>query len=140
MVTKRSGIIKQTSICQMQVCLSMYKLLAGTKHLRFKTELISLWDFNFMILTNTNIYRKWNSVNHISVTVSRGVFITVWKVFVFRVFLVRIFSYSDWIRRDTEYLCVFSPNAGKCGPEKLRRWTLFTHCITLSNIYAEVFL
>ena len=140
MVTKRSDIIKQTSICQMQVCLSMYKLLAGTKHLRFKIELINLWDLNFMILTNTNVYCKWNSVNHISVTVSRGVFITVWKVFVFRVFLVRIFSYSDWIRRDTEYLCVFSPNAGKCGPQKLRRWTLFTRYITLSNIYAEVFL
>ena len=25
----------------------------------------------------------------------------------------RIFPYSDWIRRDTEYLSVFSPNAGK---------------------------
>ena len=28
-------------------------------------------------------------------------------------FLVRIFPYSDWIRRDTPYLSVFSPNAGK---------------------------
>ena len=27
----------------------------------------------------------------------------------------RIFLHSDWIRRDTEYLSVFSPNAGKCG-------------------------
>ena len=26
----------------------------------------------------------------------------------------RIFPHSDWIRRDTEYLSVFSPNAGKC--------------------------
>ena len=25
------------------------------------------------------------------------------------------FPYSDWIRRDTEHLSVFSPNAGKCG-------------------------
>ena len=25
-----------------------------------------------------------------------------------------------------EYLSVFSPNAGKCGPEKLQIWTLFT--------------
>ena len=30
-----------------------------------------------------------------------------------RVFLVRIFPHSDWIRRDTSYLSVFSPNAGK---------------------------
>ena len=32
--------------------------------------------------------------------------------------LVRIFPHSDWIRRDTKYLSVFSPNAGKYGPEK----------------------
>ena len=31
-------------------------------------------------------------------------------------FLVRIFPHSDWIRRDA-YLSVFSPNAGKYGPE-----------------------
>ena len=37
---------------------------------------------------------------------------TAWKVAVFGVFLVRIFSHSDRI---------FSPNAGKYGPEKL--WT-----------------
>ena len=35
-------------------------------------------------------------------------------------FLVRIFPDSDWIRRDTLYLSVFSPNPGKCGPEKTR--------------------
>ena len=33
-------------------------------------------------------------------------------------FLVRIFLHSDWIRRDTEYLSVFSSNVGKYGPEK----------------------
>ena len=32
--------------------------------------------------------------------------------------LVRIFTHSDWIRRDTSYLSVFHPNAGKYGPEK----------------------
>ena len=31
-------------------------------------------------------------------------------------------------RRDTLYLSVFSPNAGKYGPEKSRIWTLFTQC------------
>ena len=36
--------------------------------------------------------------------------------------------YSDWIRRDTPYLSVFSPNEGKCGPEQLRIQTLFTQC------------
>ena len=33
-------------------------------------------------------------------------------------FLVRIFPHLDWIRRDTEYLSVFSLNAGKYGLEK----------------------
>ena len=33
-------------------------------------------------------------------------------------FLVRIFLHLDWIRRDTEYLSVLSPNTGKYGPEK----------------------
>ena len=28
------------------------------------------------------------------------------------------FLHLDWIRRDTEYLTVFSPNAGKYSPEK----------------------
>ena len=32
-------------------------------------------------------------------------------------FLVCIFLHSDWIRRDTKYLSVFSPNARKYGPE-----------------------
>ena len=45
---------------------------------------------------------------------------TAWKVSIFGIFLLRIFSHSDWIRRDTDYLSVFSPNAEKCGPEK--RW------------------
>ena len=45
---------------------------------------------------------------------------------VFGVILVRIFPHLDWIRRDSEYLFVFSPNAEKCGPEKLRIRTLFT--------------
>ena len=39
------------------------------------------------------------------------------------IFLVRIFPHSDWIWRDAKYLSLFSPNAGKYGPEKLRIWT-----------------
>ena len=33
-------------------------------------------------------------------------------------FLVRIFPHSDWIRRDTSYLSVSSPNARKYRPGK----------------------
>ena len=32
-------------------------------------------------------------------------------------FLVLIFPHSEWIRRDTSYLSVFTPNAEKYGPE-----------------------
>ena len=50
---------------------------------------------------------------------------TAWKVSVFGVFLVLIFLHSDWIRRYNPYLPVFSPNVGKCRPEKLRIRTLW---------------
>ena len=43
----------------------------------------------------------------------------LWSVF---------FLHSDWLQRDTKYLSVFSPNAGKYGPEKFRIWTNFTQC------------
>ena len=52
-----------------------------------------------------------------------------WKVSVFGVFLVRTFPYLDWIRRDTPYLSVISPNAGKYGPEKLQIRALLTQCL-----------
>ena len=52
--------------------------------------------------------------------------ITAWKSSVFGVFLVRIFPHSYWIRRDTEYLSVFSPNGGKYGSENLWIRTLST--------------
>ena len=38
---------------------------------------------------------------------------TAWKLFVFGIFLLRIFPQSDRIRRDTPYLSVFNPNSGK---------------------------
>ena len=33
------------------------------------------------------------------------------------------------LNTKTEYLSVNWQNAEKCGPEKLRAWTLFTHCV-----------
>ena len=38
------------------------------------------------------------------------------------------FPLLDWIRRDTKYFSIFSPNARKCGPGKLRIPTPFTKC------------
>ena len=40
---------------------------------------------------------------------------TAWRVSIFGVILVRIFPHLDWIRRDTPYFSVFSPNAGNAG-------------------------
>ena len=51
---------------------------------------------------------------------------TALKVSVFGVFLVRILPDSNSLRKDTPYLSVFSPNARKYEPEKLRVRTLFT--------------
>ena len=62
-------------------------------------------------------------IAHLERNMSTLVIVTGWKVSVFGVFLVHIFPHSDWIRR------IFSPNAGKYGPEKLRIRTLFTQCI-----------
>ena len=46
---------------------------------------------------------------------------------------VRSFSSSYFpafgLNTERHYLSVFSPNAGKYGPEKLRTRTLFTHCL-----------
>ena len=60
---------------------------------------------------------------------------TAWEVSVFGVILVRVFSHSDWTRRDTQYLSVLSPNAGKHGPEKLQVRTLFTQCKLYQRFY-----
>ena len=47
-----------------------------------------------------------------------------------KIFLVHIFSYSDWIRRDT---LLFSPNTEKCGPEKTSYLDTF-HAVTFWEV------
>ena len=55
-------------------------------------------------------------------------------VSVCEVFLVCISLHLDWIRRNTLYFSVFSPNVGKYEPEKIRIRTVFTQCnIALSE-------
>ena len=53
---------------------------------------------------------------------------TAWKVSLCGVFSGPHFLAFGLNTRDTEYLSVFSPNAGKYGPEKTPYWTLFTQC------------
>ena len=47
-------------------------------------------------------------------------------------FLVRIFPHSDWIRRDTSYLSIFSQNAGKYGAEKSPYLDIF-HAVLMAS-------
>ena len=61
---------------------------------------------------------------------------TVWNVSVFGVVLVCIFAHSDWIRRDTENISIFSPKTGKCRPEKSRIRSVFTHCLLRQILYS----
>ena len=86
------------------------------------------WHRGWYSITTTYFHYTINSIclcyKHFNL-----VTITAWKLSVFRVFLVHIFSHSDWIWRDAEYLFIFSPNAGKCGAEKLQIQTLFTQWI-----------
>ena len=48
-------------------------------------------------------------------------------------FLVRIFPHSDWIQKDTKYLSIFSPNAGKYVPEKTPYLNTFHEVIVSRN-------
>ena len=63
---------------------------------------------------------------------------TAWQVCVFGVFLVRIFSHSAWIRRDTEHLSLFGRNAEKYGPENLQIWALFPQCYRLRHTWCYI--
>ena len=58
-----------------------------------------------------------------------------WKVSKYEVFSGRYFPHSDWIRRDTPYLSVFSPSAEKYGPEKTLYLNTFHAVIHLQNRY-----
>ena len=70
------------------------------------------------------------------------------KSIAFEIFLVSIFPYLDWIRRDTPDLSVYSPNVGKYGPEKLRLRTFFTQWVvwhlqnslftTRANVFKQI--
>ena len=79
---------------------------------------------NFVVTNNPN---KWLFSNsHLMTTIKylKREKCPIWSFFRY------VFSclYLQWIWRNTEYLSVFCPNAGKYRPEKLRRWTLFTQC------------
>ena len=53
-------------------------------------------------------------------------------------FLVRIFPHSDWIGRDTSYLSLFGPSAGKYGPDETPYLVLFTPYLVLFTQCVEL--
>ena len=53
-------------------------------------------------------------------------------------FLVRILPHPDWIRRDTKYLSVLSPNAGKYGPEKTPYLNTFHTVVNSDSLGREL--
>ena len=59
----------------------------------------------------------WGKITESFIEILSRYWFTEWKVSLFGIVLVRIFPRSDWTRRDIPYLSVFSPHAGKWGPE-----------------------
>ena len=77
-------------------------------------------------LLAAEIVLTWSTILDVCLVFDASPSDTAWKLCIFGVFLVHIFPYSDWIQRDTEYLSVLCPNAGKHGQGKLQIRTIFT--------------
>ena len=114
---------------------------------RFCFVLFGGQAMNFLFTIPAIYYKCWTIFKNIWYMLLRFFFLaskstTAWKVSVFGVILARIFPHSDWMRRDTSYISVFSPNAGKYGPEELRLRTFFTQCpvFMISDIKEEKFV
>ena len=54
-------------------------------------------------------------MNMIVIVISNSLITNTAKKYLYSELFWSVFSHSDWIRRDREYLSVFSPNAGKYG-------------------------
>ena len=83
-------------------------------------ELFKIW-WAWLLLT-------WNMVFSLNDVLLELMLVTLWKKFVFGVFLVRIFRLLDRMR-DTLYLSLLSPNSGKYGPEKNPNTDTYTHWV-----------
>ena len=115
---------------------SLQNTLLFCRNFTVDCNCVYCWYFNYYVTTSLyhNILTYQLSLYHDFIYKRAWLFVwangnisncflssnTAWKVSVFGVFLVRVSLHLDWIRRDTQYISVFSPNAGKYGPEKLR--------------------
>ena len=96
-------------------------MYVGIKTKRFKIlQNTFLQDTNYVLTLIVHV-----SLAHVSVMFAIETDdIDIWEE-IFGVFLARICPYFDWIWRDTKYLSLFSRNARKYWPEKVRIGTLF---------------
>ena len=92
--------------------------------------IIFIVTFAFCKKNQQEVSKAWREIVRIT---------TASKVSIFRVFLVRIFPHSSWIRRDTEYLFVFSPNTGKYRREKFWIHGILYNTYNTSISFASVF-
>ena len=92
------SLAKNTFINEAQKCSlkPISKYITSVFKLMFKqTQSYTSKVYSFQVLSNSG---ESSLIN------------TAWKVSVFGVFQVRIFSHSDWIRRDNQYLSIFGLN------------------------------
>ena len=100
------SLAKNTFINEAQKCSlkPISKYITSVFKLMFKqTQSYTSKVYSFQVLSNSG---ESSLIN------------TAWKVSLFGVFQVRIFSHTDWIRRDNPYLSVFGLNM-----ERFELWT-----------------
>ena len=124
----KKGVLKNSQNWQENTCARVTFLI--------KLQAWSLWHKCFPVsLKNTFFHRTplETASGQFTRSCSNSTH-TAWNVSKYGVFFWSVFSDSDWIRRDTPYLSVFSPNAGKNGPEKTLHLDTF-HAVTVIREY-----
>ena len=102
----------------------------------------------FLHLLEAQIVKKNLCNRRIKISISALVLVTVWCCFVSNIIdmhhhhYITICDTRHCVKRvririlSVLYLSVFSPNAGKYGPEKIRIRVLFTQCVSLKNTWS----
>ena len=110
----------ETNCFLISLRVSLYK--AGN----YKADTLSnLWNFTRNQLSFS--LQEGNGWRRIYLWKTNTTLYTAWKVFVFGVFLVRVFPHSNWIRKDTVFSCL------------LRLISKLMHC-TYDIYFREIFL
>ena len=121
-----AAITVSQNYCVKSVQIRSFFLVGIFQHsdwIRRDTEYLSVFTVGYVLVHCKYFFNPPNMTGKIldllrpaAITVSQNYCVKSVQIRSF--FLVGIFQHSDWIRRDTEYLSVFTPNTGKYGPEK----------------------